>query len=121
MKYITLFILVFCSYICSSQSFVMTNGTETINIPIISEGDQTVRYFDCPFEQVFELEQLEYEFTVQEELVNDNWYLQGYLAYSYLRMGVDFDWVNNNIEFDEEFYPTLYLVGCKGYTYNFEQ
>lgn len=120
MKYITLFILVFCSYICSSQSFVMTNGTETINIPIISEGDQTVRYFDCPFEQVFELEQLEYEFTVQEELVNDNWYLQGYLAYSYLRMGVDFDWVNNNIEFDEEFYPTLYLIGCKGYTYNFE-
>lgn len=121
MKYITLFILVFCSYVCSSQSFVMTNGTETITIPIISEGDQTVRYFDCPFEQVFELEQLEYEFTQQEELINDNWYLQGYLAYSYLKFGVDFEWVNNNIEFDEEFYPSLYLVGCKGYTYNFSE
>lgn len=99
----------------------MTNGTETITIPIISEGDQTVRYFDCPFEQVFELEQLEYEFTQQEELINDNWYLQGYLAYSYLKFGVDFEWVNNNIEFDEEFYPSLYLVGCKGYTYNFSE
>ena len=99
----------------------MSNGTDTQTILIISEGDSNTRYFDCAFDQVFELEQLGYEFTQQDELINDDWYLQGYLAYSYLKFGVDFDWVNENIEFDEEFYPTLYLIGCKGYTYNFNQ
>lgn len=99
----------------------MSNGSDTQVIPIISEGDSYTRYFDCAFEQVFQLEQQGYEFTQQEELVNDDWYLQGYLAYSYLKVGVDFDWVSENIDFDEEFYPTLYLVGCKGYTYYFSK
>ena len=121
MKYIILTWLCFASFICIGQpTILLTKGEEVKEIPIYSEFINGHLIYECSFDRVYDLEQEGWTVAEYEEgLVNSRYYRVAYLAYSLIKDGVDYFTVIELLDVDEQFYPTLYWIGC--HSYNFEQ
>ena len=105
MKQILFYLLFMSSFYAKAQQtqqIVLTNGTDTVRVSMIPEIVGQFTSFDMCFDLVYQHNTNGY---ILEEWT-DYW-VNGYVAYFYIREGFGYEWVHENIQYSEEFQYTL--------------